>query len=97
MEGKKIGQLKHWWEGKKAKFTKKVEALKMRLTSLLGSPKLTTSLALLLLSILFFAIGGLTVLDTIFFALGAVAVIGALLFFILWLVEKARSAPAPTN
>lgn len=50
--------------------------------------KLLTSLILLLLSIVFFAVGGVTTLGVLFNILGSAAVIAALIFFVLWLLER---------
>ncbi|MCF8244117.1 MAG: hypothetical protein K9J37_02650 [Saprospiraceae bacterium] len=62
----------------------------------LPSGKLLTSLILLLLSMVFFAIGGLTCLGVLFNLLGSAAVIAALIFFVLWLSGR-TNAPIPTD
>ena len=74
------------------RFTKSASAFKLKLMHLkevvqlnLPSGKLVTSLVLLLLSIVFFALGGLTGLGMLFNILGSVAVIGSVLFFVLLL------------
>ena len=98
LRSKQLGKVKVWWETQKHKVRTHLTKAKHWAIQLLESGKLTTSLTLLLLSIIFFIVGSLTILDSILFLLGTLSLIGALFFFILWLIEKARSAPAaPTN
>lgn len=58
---------------------------------------LLTSLILLVLSIVLFAVGGATKFGVLFSALGSVAIIGAVVFFVIWLSDRSKSAQAPSN
>ncbi len=77
-------------------FKQKIKHWKESVQMSFPAGKLLTSLVLLLLSIVFFAIGGVTTLGVLFNTLGSVAVIGAVLFFVLWLLEQSK-VPKPTN
>lgn len=78
------------------KFKQKMQHWKAIVSMSLPSGKLLTSLILLLLSMVFFAIGGLTCLGVLFNLLGSAAVIAALIFFVLWLSGR-TNAPIPTD
>ena len=83
--GKKVARfkhkLRHWWEMVQLK---------------LPDGKLLTSLVLLIMSIVFFALAGATSLGALFNLLGSAAVIGAVVFFVLWLTERSK-IPKPIN
>ncbi len=82
--------------GKVAKFKQKFKRWKDSIQLAFPSGKLLTSLIFLVLSIVLFAVGGLTSLGVLFNALGSAAVIVALLFFVLWLMER-TNMPKPTD
>ncbi|GEM_PF-5346638 len=83
--------------GKISKFQQKIRRWKEGVQLAFPSGKLLTSLVFLVLSIIFFAVGGVTTLGALFNILGSVAVIVALLFFVLWMTEKASNLPKPTD
>ena len=82
--------------GKVAKFKQRFKRWMDSIRLAFPSGKLLTSLIFLVLSIIIFAVGGLTSLGVLFNALGSAAVIVALLFFVLWLMER-TNMPKPTN
>ncbi len=53
---------------------------------------LLTSLVLLFVAILLFAISGATKFGLVFGILGSVAIIGALIFFMIWLTQQSKAA-----
>lgn len=60
--------------------------------------KLLACLVLLPLSIVFFALAGVTAWGILFNALGSIAIIAAVVFFIFWLNEKSKETKAtPSN
>ncbi len=58
---------------------------------------LLTSLILLVLSIVLFAVGGATKFGVLFSALGSVAIIGAVVFFVIWLSDRSKAVQPPSN
>lgn len=79
-----------WWAKKKVGWKAAFEKLKQKFDLGIQSKFLKICLVLVLASILFFVLGSFIVLDVLFFTLGSVAVIGAMVFLVLWLLEKTK-------
>lgn len=86
------------------RFGRKVAGVKSkwrlwRETIAMGFPTghLLTSLILLVLSIVLFAVGGATKFGVLFSALGSVAIIGAVVFFVIWLSDRSKAALPPSD
>ncbi len=94
LEAKKHISFKEKISKKVAKFKQRIRHWKEVVQMSFPSGKLLTSLVFLVLSIVFFAVGGATTLGVLFNILGSAAVIAALVFFVLWLSER-TSAPIP--
>jgi Flp pilus assembly protein TadB len=85
------------------KFDRKRQRIERRMAKRLskmeiGMPrgKLLTALILMVAAILVFATGQFLVVGALFSIVGSVAIIAALLFFILWLMERSPQ-PRPTD
>lgn len=88
---------RHKFKELKSKFKQKIKRWWAMVEMAFPTGKLLSSLIFLLLSIIFFAIGGLTVIGGVFNVLGSVSVILALVLFVLWISERAKSASQPAN
>lgn len=79
------------------KFKQKIQRWKAAVQMAFPSGKLLSSLIFLVLSIIFFAVGGVTEIAYVFSILGSVSIILALILFVLWITERAKSTSQPTN
>ncbi|MBI1225641.1 MAG: hypothetical protein GC192_10435 [Bacteroidetes bacterium] len=78
------------------KFKLKMQHWKKSFQMRFPTGKLLACLVFLVLSIVFFAVAGVTTLGVLFNALGSAAVIAALVIFVLWLSER-KNTPLPTD
>lgn len=89
--------IKEKWRIGKDRIKRRIQQFKRTAQLTFPSGKLLTTLIFLVLSIVLFAVGGLTTLAAIFNILGSVSVILALVFFIFWVMKKSNQAKVPVN
>lgn len=88
---KKIGEIK-------MKFKQQVQRWKAAVQMAFPSGKILTSLIFVVISIIFFAVAGVTEIGYVFSILGSVFIILALVLFVLWITERGKkTSPQPTN
>ncbi len=92
--------LKQHWTSIKKSLGGKKKRLKERIykwiqfgTIAMPTGKLLTSIILMLMSIVLLAVGGATKYGLILGILGSVAIIGAVIFFLLWMSDRSKTAP----